>query len=554
MSKSVKVAPPAVFAYLLNEIQKNGATESNLYFLVGILVSIFSLAVGGWFFHAPSRIMERSIGYKVDRYFKKYLYNAVFHLPLTWHTDHDSGDTIDKINKATDSMFQFSRGTFIVLNVIIKIIATTAILIYFSLWMAVIAWIFFIITLTVIIKFDNILSPQYKELNVMDNKAQAKVYDGVSNITTVKVLSIEPQILEGIKGSWWLSYKMYMKNKILVECKWFSGSVFFDLLIFLPIIFYIVYNVKIGGVILVGTISAMYMYLKDFQDVYYNIAGSYDDISIQKSRILGVKEIEDNYKKISKVKKKNFKGWEVLRVENLKFKYDENLESHSLDIENLEVRKGEKIALIGESGSGKSTILKVLHGMYERASANVEVGGKSFKTNFVDMNLYSTLVPQEPEVFSASIKENITLLLNFSDNEIESATKMAEFYDVAQGLPKGFDSVVNEKGVNLSGGQKQRLALSRALLFSAEKEIILLDESTSSVDPVNEVKIYKNIFENFPGVTILASIHKMNLLKYFDRIIILENGKIKIHGTFDYLLVHDSEFRLAWDEFVKENA
>ena len=187
--------------------------------------------------------------------------------------------------------------------------------------MAAIAWVFFIIALTVIIKFDNILSPQYKELNVLDNKAQAKVYDGVSNITTVKVLSIESQILGGIKDSWWLSYKLYMRNKVLVEWKWFSGAVFFDLLVFLPIIFYIIYNVKIGGVILVGTISAMYMYLKDFQDVYYNIAGSYDDISIQKSRVLGVQEIEENYRKMSKVKKKNFKGWGSLRIENLRFSY-----------------------------------------------------------------------------------------------------------------------------------------------------------------------------------------------------------------------------------------
>jgi ABC-type bacteriocin/lantibiotic exporter with double-glycine peptidase domain len=274
---------------------------------------------------------------------------------------------------------------------------------------------------------------------------------------------------------------------------------------------------------------------------------------LQKSRVLGVEEIERNFASLSKVKKKNFKDWEKVVIEKLKFKYDESFEADSLNITNFEFKKGEKIALIGESGSGKSTLLKVIHGMYEKASAKVNIDGKTLETNFQDVNLHSTLVPQEPEVFSASIKENITLLTNFSDEEVLRATTMAEFHDVAEELPNKYDSVVNEKGVNLSGGQKQRLALSRALLFSKDKEVILLDESTSSVDPINEVKIYKNIFENFQGVTFLASIHKMNLLKYFDRIVILHKGEIKIEGSFEFVLEHDEDFRKTWEEFVKEN-
>jgi ABC-type bacteriocin/lantibiotic exporter with double-glycine peptidase domain len=553
LSRLVWMLPVFILGLLLNEIQNNGVAENSVNYIVLLIAGIFAANLLAWTLHGPSRVMERLIGYKIDRYYKKYLYNAVTALPLTWHTDHDSGDTIDKVNKATESLFQFSRSTFILVGVVVRVVATTGVLMFFSVPVSIIALAFLVFGIYILLKFDVILIPQYKEINEYDNKASAKVYDALSNITTVKVLSIEKPILEGVGNSWWASYNIYVKNKLLVEWKWFAGSNLFNLLVIVPLAVYVVFEYKTGGVVLVGTLSSMYLYLRDFAEVYHTIAGSYDDISIQKSRVLGVKEIEDNFKKISKVKKKNFKGWESLKVENLKFKYDENLESHSLDIENLEIRKGEKIALIGESGSGKSTILKVIHGMYESASANVNIDVKNYKTNFVDMNLHSTLVPQEPEVFSASIKENITLLLNFKEEEIERATKMAEFYEVAEGLPKGLDSVVNEKGVNLSGGQKQRLALSRALLFSAEKEIILLDESTSSVDPVNEVKIYKNIFDNFPGVTILASIHKMNLLKYFDRIIILENGKIKIQGSFDYLLDADQEFKNAWDEFVKEN-
>jgi ABC-type multidrug transport system fused ATPase/permease subunit len=553
---------PAYFlGLLLNEFQLNGLSEQNIYRVLLFLFSIFATAVGGWFFHGPSRVMERSIGYKIGWNFRKHLYNAVVSLPLTWHSDHDSGDTIDKVNKATDSVFEFSATTFNWVRVFIRIIGVSIVLAAFDWRVACLALLFIIIAVLVLVKFDKILAPQYSKISEYYNKATAKVFDALSNITTVKVLSIEKPVSENINRAWWVAYPEYMQNKILVEWKWFTGSFIFDILLVLPLLIYILSVYKSGGAILVGTISTMYLYLRDLTDVYYMIAGRYDEVAINKVRVSAVKEIEDNYKKIAKVKKKNLGGWEELEISSLKFKYDENLEIHSLDIEKLSIKKGEKVALIGESGSGKSTILKVLHGMYENASAEIKVKMLEkvskvlgTKTNFVDLNLHSTLVPQEPEVFSASIKENITLLLNFTDQEIEQATKMAEFFEVAESLPKKFDSVVNEKGVNLSGGQKQRLALSRALLFSQDKEIIFLDESTSSVDPVNEVKIYKNIFENFPGVTILASIHKMNLLKYFDRIIILEGGKIKIQGTFDYLLQHDEGFAQAWDEFVKTNS
>jgi ATP-binding cassette, subfamily B, bacterial len=119
-------------------------------------------------------------------------------------------------------------------------------------------------------------------------------------------------------------------------------------------------------------------------------------------------------------------------------------------------------------------------------------------------------------------------------------------------LPKGLDSVINEKGVNLSGGQKQRLALTRALLFSKNKEIILLDESTSSVDPENEYDIYQNIWQSYKDKTIVASIHKMNLLKLFDRIIIFDRGKIIDEGRFSTLLATNKNFQVMWQDFISQ--
>ena len=551
LSNIVWLLPALVFGQLLNELQLHGLTSVNISYFYLLLAGLFSIEILGWFFHGPSRVIENVVAFKTDRNYKKYLYNAVMYLPLSWHSDHDSGDTIDKVNKATDSLFEYSKHTFNILRVFVKAIGTAGILIYFNLYIGLLAMFILVLAFIVIFNFDLKLIPQYKLLNIFGNKSSAKVYDSISNVTTIKVLGIENPILESINKSWNSPFELYKKNKILVELKWFSGSVFFTLLVGLPLGLYIYYQYSHSLPILVGTVSTLYLYLSNLSDVYYTFAGMYEDMMIQKSRLQNVESIEQEFEKRSRAKRKVFHSWKNFEIKNLNFNYEDNIKV--VDDLSLNLVLGEKIAIIGESGSGKSTLLKLFHGMYENVEARISIDDKEIKkTDLAHIDLASTLVPQEPEVFSASILENLTLLIEFSDEEIQKAIEIAMFTDVVENLPKKLASVINEKGVNLSGGQKQRLALARALLFSAGKKLILLDESTSSVDPINEVKIYQNIFENFKDSTILASIHKMNLLKYFDRILIMESGKIVDQGSFDYLLANNIDFRNSWEEYRRQ--
>ena len=119
-------------------------------------------------------------------------------------------------------------------------------------------------------------------------------------------------------------------------------------------------------------------------------------------------------------------------------------------------------------------------------------------------------------------------------------------------MPNGIESKINEKGVNLSGGEKQRLALSRSLLLSQTKDMLFFDESTSSVDSFTENKIYEKIFYEYKDKSIFASIHKLNLLKFFDRIIILEDGKIVDTGSFEELLDRNKKFKSDWEKNIKK--
>ena len=232
------------------------------------------------------------------------------------------------------------------------------------------------------------------------------------------------------------------------------------------------------------------------------------------------------------------------------FSYDGTDAKSNLLGVSLQWQQGERIALIGESGAGKSTFLKVLHGMYDHARGTVQVdGGAPVATSFADLDFKTMLVPQEPEVFSASLRENITLGLDYSDAQLLHAARLSTFDKVLDQLPQGLDAVINEKGVNLSGGQKQRLALTRALLFATDKDVVLLDESTSSVDPHNEALIYENVWRAFADKTVVACIHKLNLLRLFDRIIIFSDGRVIDEGTFEGLLASNANFRAAWKAF-----
>ena len=212
----------------------------------------------------------------------------------------------------------------------------------------------------------------------------------------------------------------------------------------------------------------------------------------------------------------------------------------------LRIRKGQKIALIGESGSGKSTLLALLRGLYQPQS-DFELRIDDLAENsFAAINHSVTLFPQEPEIFENTIAYNITLGLPFTEEEVMEVCNAAHFSSVVASLPKGFESNIKEKGVNLSGGQRQRLALARGILAARDNSIVLLDEPTSSVDPKTETLIYDQLFATFRKKAIVSSLHRLHLLGKFDYVYIMDNGAVVGEGTFDKLKENSSIFQELW--------
>ncbi|MES2225271.1 MAG: ABC transporter ATP-binding protein [Patescibacteria group bacterium] len=551
----INLLPPVIFGAFIREIQVDGIIADNFRYLMLLLALLFGTDIAYWAFHGPARVLERWVAFWTEINYRRYLLDGVLELGLTWHGEHDSGDTIDKVNKAGDSISRFGQNIFQVNQLIVKLVGTSIVLFWFSPAIAVCVFIVVLISFIAIFQFDRYLVPQYRRLNEYSNKAMASVFDALSNVTSVKILHIETPILNGIISRFTAPHDLYHANSKLGEAKWFVGSVFFQGIAVVPLAFYVYFALASGRYVDAGTLSTLYLYLSSLIYVYFGFTGFYEDLAIYKNRVLNAKSIEDAFSVRGTLRHVPVTTWKTFTISDLTFAYEGVGNIPNLDAISLSIAQGERVAVIGESGSGKTTFLKVLHGLYPTAESSLSFDdGASFSTSFADIDLKTMLVPQEPEIFSSTIRENITLGTDYSEEDVLHAMRVANFEEVVQGLPKGLESVINEKGVNLSGGQKQRLALSRALLFSKDKEMILLDESTSSVDSENETEIYGNIWEAFAGKTVIASIHKMNLLKFFDRIYMFEKGRIVDMGTFNDLLERNATFQEAWAQFVATSA
>jgi ABC-type multidrug transport system fused ATPase/permease subunit len=554
IANCIMLLGPVIFGAFIGEIQRNNISSNNIAYLLLLLSTMFLKEFCFWLLHGPARIIERMVAFSAMINYRRYLLGGLLDLRLSWHNEHDSGDIIDKINKASDGLFEFSQNVFQVIEIVVKLLGTSVVLFFFSPIIGLVVFSCAILSLLVIFQFDKRLISQYRRLNEYSNRASAALFDALSNITTVKILHIESSIVNGVLSRYEAPRALYRSNVIINEAKWFSGIMLFQAIALLPLGFYIYYHVQRGLEVDAGILSTLFLYLSELIFVFFRFSSFYEQITVYKNRVANAERIEDAFVTKDSLVRKKITSWHRLCIQELQFKYD--IKSPIVTLNNLRfaLRNHERIAIIGESGSGKTSFLKVLHGMYPTASALLSIDNKeSFETSFADIDLKTMLVPQEPEIFSSTIRENITLGVNYDDETLMEAARLAAFAQVILQLPQGLDSVINEKGVNLSGGQKQRLALTRALLFSKHKKLILLDESTSSVDPENEYEIYQNIWRAFKDKTIIASIHKMNLLRFFDRIVIFENSLIVDEGSFNELFARNENFRTMWDEFIAQS-
>ena len=234
----------------------------------------------------------------------------------------------------------------------------------------------------------------------------------------------------------------------------------------------------------------------------------------------------------------------VLRFENVSFNYGD---APALRNVSFEARKDHTIGIVGAPGSGKSSITNLIPRFYDPTSGRVTIDGTDLRDATVNSVRQAIgLVEQDPFLFDGSIRNNIRYGdVGASDEKVETAAKIAQIHEFIASLPEGYDTELGERGIGLSGGQRQRVAIARTLLTNSP--ILVLDDSTSSVDAGTDARIRSALREHTGVQTTIIIAHRLSSLMHADEIIVLETGSVVERGTHEELLALGGHYKLLWD-------
>ena len=298
----------------------------------------------------------------------------------------------------------------------------------------------------------------------------------------------------------------------------------------------------IKGVIAIGDIVIYQSYFNSISGNAQTLVNIYPDLAKGLESVRSVSEIvlsdriEDNRDKITL---RHVHG--SVSFENVSYRYP-NSDSDTIKDFSLEVNPGDCIAIVGSSGSGKSTIMNMIIGFLQPTKGVMKIDGKPIGAlNLASYRHFISVVPQNSILFKGTIKENITYgLYNVSDEELQRTIEYANITEFLDTLPDGLNTVVGEHGDKLSGGQKQRISIARALI--RDPKILILDEATSALDNISEYHVQQAISSLIKGRTTFIVAHRLSTIRNADKIVVMENGQIVETGTFDELMAKKGHF------------
>ena len=232
-----------------------------------------------------------------------------------------------------------------------------------------------------------------------------------------------------------------------------------------------------------------------------------------------------------------------IEFRNASFKYSKESENRILSDINLKINAGEHIAVIGATGSGKSTLVHLLIRMYDLPDGSLYIGGRNIREYDInELRNQISIVFQNNKIFSGTVRSNLVLgHKDVSEKDLDTACKTAQAYNFIHASKGGYDYVLTQGGTNLSGGQRQRLCIARAL--ARKPKIMVFDDSMSALDRATMAKVYSAISENYKDTTIIMITHRMELLEKANRIAIIEKGMLNGYGTHKELLENNYIYR-----------
>ena len=515
-----------------------------------IWFSIFYIlyAINNIVFNLLNNKIYMGIKEKILYYLRKDILDRIFSLKVVNFDKISSGEFQQKLK---DDPASISRVLSVVQYNAFALITNLVILIYVF-FLNYILGIIYLIGVVSVYFIEKKLYSKYEYLQRDYSKIQDRnttiLNEVMHGIRDIKLLNIIPSIsniaIDSMSQSNQYDTKLKMQHNFIWEL-----SKAIEYLISFLVIFIGIYLASTNK-LTVTNLLIIYMYRYEIFSLIFNINAVkeyYTEYKVAKDRIFSI--MDDNcfpVEQYGNVSLKNING--SIEFKNVSFGYDDKLVLKDI---NFNIEANDTVAIVGASGSGKSTIFNLLNKSYDVSNNSIFID--DIDINTLDRNTirnHISIISQNPYLFNFSIKENFMLLGDhITMKDIKKACKLARIDDFIDSLPDKYDTILGEGGVNLSGGQKQRIAIARALL--KKSKIILFDEATSALDNITQREIQSSINSISKDYTILIIAHRLSTIKDCNKIMVLQDGKIVGVGNHYELLKNNLYYQKLYENEIQ---
>ena len=457
--------------------------------------------------------------------------------------DNTTGMFIDRINNDTEDIINtFSNLCSVFINMISNAGVFLAVFVI-NKYMFIYFVLSFIIIAVIENKRNNIYYERTKKLRLIDEKKTGLISEIVRGLQDIKLLNAQSGILKRTRRQLKdINDERIGIVKVTSNFQFISGSVsdLFDVIFYaLGCLLVYLNSLTIANFVIIYTYKSRIENLLSFYNSFSMHVRNFNLSATRVFEVIGntFDKESDKGKNINRINGK-------IEFKNVSFAYSKD---NVLNNINFIINPGERIGFVGSSGSGKSTIFKLLTKLYSLEEGHILIDGEDIN-NISNKALRKniSLIPQNPYIFNFSVLDNLKIgNLDASNDEVKEACKKTDIYNVIMNLDDKFNTFVGEGGVMLSGGEKQRLAIARTLL--TKSNIILFDEATSALDNVTQDKVQKAIYGLDKDKTILIIAHRLSTVNKCDKIIVVDDGDIVDIGTHKELYKRCSKYRELYD-------
>ncbi|MDD5731308.1 MAG: ABC transporter ATP-binding protein [Patescibacteria group bacterium] len=533
-----------VVPYLSGKVIDGIVTPSDIHLLSYVLKAVFVYLV----LWAVAKAIADLISWRLDRMVSllaesaevAYMYDgvaAILRLPLSFTKNHKLGDVMDKLNRASGNIYNVFSGIVAdLLPQFLGVIFALIFMFFVSWFLTTVVVIALAIYVYLLFKITPDLAGLRRKMNKGYNKAYGHSYDVVINIQNVKQYVAEEYESKKVKNIFIEKGLNFLLHYLKI---WQRNQLFYRGMVLAVQIFVFSYSIILiwNGQITIGQLMMYNTYIAMLFSPFSSMVNKWQNmqnilISVERAEnIINVKP--ENYTPKDAVKMNDIAG--SVKFENVSFKYEKKNQDVLNDI-SFSVKPGEIIALVGESGVGKTTLADLISNYYQPQKGKIYIDGvENSKIDLEFLRRKIAIVPQEILLFNDTVKANIKYgCFGASDKEMLVASKKAFAHDFIQKFRNKYNQLVGDRGVKLSGGQKQRIAIARAIL--KDPRILILDEPTSALDAKSEREVVAALEELMTGRTTFIIAHRLSTVRKADRILVLDKGRVVEEGKHKDLI------------------